>query len=99
MSIELKQAAEQVLEAFDTFGEADDFASLFALTQKMNALRDTLSQQPDNHACKSVQKRLEAQQPASKEHLFEFWWEAHMPNANKENAWSAFTAAIASNRV
>ena len=46
MSIELKQAAEQVLEAFDTFGEADDFASLFALTQKMNALRDTISQQP-----------------------------------------------------
>lgn len=44
MSIELRQAAEQVLEAFETFGEADDFASLFALTQKMNALRDTLAQ-------------------------------------------------------
>ena len=46
MSIELRQAAEQVLEAFDTFGEDDDFASLFALTQKMNALRTALSQQP-----------------------------------------------------
>ena len=44
MSIELKQAAEQVLEAFETFGEADDFASLFALTQKMNALRNALAQ-------------------------------------------------------
>ena len=44
MSIELRQAAEQVLEAFETFGEADDFASLFALTQKMNALRDALTQ-------------------------------------------------------
>ena len=44
MSIELRQAAEQVLEAFETFGEADDFASLFALTQKMNALRDALAQ-------------------------------------------------------
>ena len=43
--------------------------------------------------------RTAIQQPASEEHLFEFWWEAHMPNANKENAWSAFTAAIASNRV
>ena len=46
MSIELKQAAEQVLEAFDTFGEDDDFASLFALTQKMNALRTALTPQP-----------------------------------------------------
>lgn len=81
MSIELKQAAQQAVDAFDAFGNADDFASLFALTQKMNALRTAI------------------QQPASEEHLFEFWWEAHMPNANKENAWSAFTAAIASNRV
>ena len=45
MSIELRQAAEQVLEAFETFGEADDFASLFALTQKMNALRTALTPQ------------------------------------------------------
>ena len=45
MSIELTQAAQQALDAFDAFGDADDFASLFALTKKMNALRDTLSQQ------------------------------------------------------
>ena len=46
MSIELKQAAQQAVDAFDAFGDADDFASLFALTQKMNALRAALSQQP-----------------------------------------------------
>ena len=44
MSIELRQAAQQALEAFDTFGEDDDFASLFALNQKMDALRTALSQ-------------------------------------------------------
>ena len=53
----------------------------------------------DNASCKSAQKRLEAQQPASKEHLFELWWEAHMPNATQEKAWTAFTAAVASNGV
>ena len=44
-------------------------------------------------------ERLEAQQPSSKEHLFELWWEAHMPNATQEQAWTAFTAAVASNGV
>lgn len=53
----------------------------------------------DNASCKPAQKRLEAQQPASKEHLFELWWEAHMPNATQEKAWTAFTAAVASNGV
>lgn len=52
-----------------------------------------------NASCKSAQKRLEAQQPSSKEHLFELWWEAHMPNATQEQAWTAFTAAVASNGV
>lgn len=44
MSIELKQAAQQALDAFEAFGEADDFATLFTLTQKMNALRTTIQQ-------------------------------------------------------
>jgi hypothetical protein len=44
MSIELKQAAQQVLDAFEAFGEADDFATLFTLTQKMNALRAAIQQ-------------------------------------------------------
>lgn len=54
MNIELKQAAQQALEAFDAFGDADDFATMFALTQKMNALRTALQQ-------------AEAQQPATAE--------------------------------
>lgn len=44
MSIELKQAAQQVLDAFEAFGEADDFATLFTLTQKMNVLRAAIQQ-------------------------------------------------------
>lgn len=44
MSIELKQAAQQALDAFDAFGEDDNFASLFALDQKMEALRTALQQ-------------------------------------------------------
>ena len=86
MSIELKQAAQMVIDAFDAFGDADDFESLFELTQKMRALRTAIQQ-------------AEAQQPSSKEHLFELWWEAHMPNATQEQAWTAFTAAVASNGV
>lgn len=44
MNITLKQAAQQAIEAFDAFGDADDFATIFALTQKMNALRTALQQ-------------------------------------------------------
>ena len=44
MSIEVKQAAQQALDAFDAFGDADDFATMFALAQKMNALRAAIQQ-------------------------------------------------------
>lgn len=44
MSIELKKAAQQAIDAFEAFGEADDFATLFTLTQKMNALRTAIQQ-------------------------------------------------------
>ena len=44
MNITLKQAAQQAIEAFDAFGDADDFATIFALTQKMNALRTAFQQ-------------------------------------------------------
>lgn len=54
MSIELKQAAQQAVDAFDAFGDADDFASLFELTQKMRALSTAIQQ-------------AEAQQPATGE--------------------------------
>lgn len=37
------------------------------VTAAISALRTALSQQPDNTSCKSVQKRLEAQQPATGE--------------------------------
>ena len=52
MTTELKQAAQQAVDAFDAFGDADDFASLFELTQKMRALRTAIQQ-------------AEAQQPAT----------------------------------
>ena len=74
MSIELKQAALDAAEAIDwllknirldtpqlsgkAMGNAEKCAS---------ALRTALSQQPDNTSCKSVQKRLAAQQPATPE--------------------------------
>lgn len=54
MSSELKTAAQQAVDAFDAFGDADDFASLFELTQKMRALRAAIQQ-------------AEAQQPAKGE--------------------------------
>ena len=54
MSTELKQAAQLAVDTFDVFGEDDDFESLFALTQKMNALRAAIQQ-------------AEAQQPATPE--------------------------------
>lgn len=54
MSSELKTAAQQAVDAFDAFGDADDFASLFELTQKMRALRTAIQQ-------------AEAQQPATPE--------------------------------
>ena len=54
MNIELKQAAQQAVDAFDAFGDADDFASLFELTRKMRALRTAIQQ-------------AEAQQPATSE--------------------------------
>lgn len=44
MSIELKQAAQQALDAFDAFGDDDNFESLFALTQKMEALQAAIQQ-------------------------------------------------------
>ena len=44
MNSELKQAAQQVVDAFNVFSDADDFVSLFALTQKMRALREAIQQ-------------------------------------------------------
>lgn len=60
MSIGLKQAAQQAVDAFDAFGDADDFASLFELTQKMRALRAAIQQ-------------AEAQQPATGEPVAHLW--------------------------
>ena len=54
MTIELKQAAQQALDAFDAFGEDDSFESLFALSQKMEALSTAIQQ-------------AEAQQPPTPE--------------------------------
>lgn len=50
-------------------------------------------------ALRTAIQQAGAQQPSSKEHLFELWWEAHMPSATQEQAWTAFTSAVASNGV
>lgn len=72
MIIGLRQAAQQALNALD---EATTYTGSPSWSPSMtdeciaaaSALRAALSQQPDNTACKSVQKRLEAQQPATGE--------------------------------
>ena len=46
MTTELTKAAQQALEAFDAFADADDFPTCFELTKKMNALRHALTQRP-----------------------------------------------------
>lgn len=53
MSIELKQAAQQAVDAFGAFGDADYFASLFELTQKMRALRTAIQQAEAQHPATS----------------------------------------------
>ena len=60
MSTELKTAAQQAVDAFDAFGDADDFASLFELTRKMHALRTAIQQ-------------AEAQQPVTGEPVYWEW--------------------------
>lgn len=93
MSIEAMKRIKALLQDTDKI----DSHTISAVVAECDMV--ILAQQPDNAACKSVQKRLESQRPASKEHLFELWWEAHMPNATQEQAWTAFTAAVASNGV
>ncbi len=93
MSITLKQAAQQAIECLESLQggctDSDD-GTVEAITvwcpEVIEALRTAIQQ-------------AEVQQPPSKEHLFELWWEAHMPNATQEQAWTAFTAAVASNGV
>ena len=60
MTTELKQAAQQAVDAFDAFGDADDFASLSELTRKMRALRTAIQQ-------------AEAQQPVTGEPVYWEW--------------------------
>lgn len=40
----------------------------------------------------------QAQEP-SVPHLFEFWWEAHMPQSTQAKAWSSWQSAQSSNNV
>lgn len=104
MSINTMKLALEALEnaspaAWASRVDSDTMKSIWRKHAEALAGLQALLTELDNTACKSVQKRLEAQQPASKEHLFELWWEAHMPNATQEQAWTAFTAAVASNGV
>ena len=55
MSIELKQAAQQAVDAFDAFSDVDDFASLFELTQKMRALRTAIQQAETRHLSEAIE--------------------------------------------
>lgn len=43
-------------------------------------------------------RREQAQQPSGP-HLFEFWWEAHMPRATQAEAWAAWQDAHSSKGV
>ena len=74
MSIELKQAAQHVVDAFDVFSDADDFVSLFALTQKMRALREAIQQ-------------AEAQQPATSEPVLFIHPDTFAMNNAQVGAW------------
>lgn len=104
MSINTMKLALEALEnaspaAWASRVDSDTMKSIWRKhAEALEGLRVLLAEL-DNASCKSAQKRLEAQQPSSKEHLFELWWEAHMPNATQEQAWTAFTAAVASNCV
>ena len=76
MNSELKQATQQVVDAFDVFSDADDFVSLFALTQKMRALREAIQQ-------------AETQQPAKVEPVLtiekepDYWSGGHFHKGNR----------------
>ena len=85
MSIELRQAAEKAASLLQSFFDGG--------TSGRRPLEETL------YALRAAIQQAEAQQPASKEPLFELWWEAHMPNATQQQARTAFTAAVASNGV
>lgn len=58
---------EAMSKAYGALNKSRPFDADNARMQRdaMDALRAALSQQPDNTSCKSVQKRLEAQQPAT----------------------------------
>ena len=64
MTQELKQAAQAALEQLEFLNACYPHKTA---TDVADALRTALSQQPDNQACKPVQKRLEAQQPDTPE--------------------------------
>ena len=104
MSIEAMKLAIEALEnaspaAWASRVDSDTMKSIWRKHAEALEGLQVLLAELDNASCKSAQKRLEAQQPASKEHIFELWWEAHMPNTTQEQAWTAFTAAVASNGV
>ena len=94
MSIELKQAAEKALvvlvsaTSFMSRKARDQHESVVA--ELRTAIQQAEAQQPDNAACKSVQKRLEAQQPATGEPVacatpdgLKSNWHAHHVIVNK----------------
>lgn len=78
MSIELKQAAQQALLALEKsqphpsnpvigLTNQDFIDHEETIRQLRTAIQQAEAQQPDNTTCKSVQKRLAAQQPATSE--------------------------------
>lgn len=105
MSIELKQVAEQSLDlSTPTLREmVTRHAAVIDSRATLEDMPEALAFQIDMARALlrefAAIQQAEAQQPSSKEHLFELWWEAHMPNATQEQAWTAFTAAVASNGV
>jgi len=88
MSIELKQAAQQAVEALEWYVENDDVVESMpgnefwvggkreaekAIQELRTAIQQAEAQQPDNAACGSVQKRHQAQQPATGEPVYWEW--------------------------
>lgn len=71
MSIEAMKRALEALETEQTLRRGYMYSGgkriVSTADDAIEALRTALSQQPDNTSCKSVQKRLEAQQPAASE--------------------------------
>lgn len=92
MTTELTKAAQQALEAYDAFADADDFSTLFELTRKMNVLRD-LTQRP---AAQTEREAFEAWARPNGYDLRRNDVLGHYSSIDTSRAWDGFRAGRAS---